>query len=76
LWTLVCDIKERAETEVSEKWELSRMFGFRRDEVMGVTVQGSYSCQAVRYVNYWVMHPVTRVSIKYCNNLRTQQSIF
>jgi hypothetical protein len=28
------------------------------------------------YFNYWVMHPVARVSIKYWNNLRTQQSIF
>jgi hypothetical protein len=27
-------------------------------------------------LNYWVMHPVARVSIKYWNNLRTQQSIF
>jgi hypothetical protein len=27
-------------------------------------------------LNYWVMHPVACVSIKYCNNLRTQQSIF
>jgi hypothetical protein len=27
-------------------------------------------------LNYWVMHPVTRVSIKYWNNLSTQQSIF
>jgi hypothetical protein len=27
-------------------------------------------------LNYWVMHPVARVSIKYWNNLRIQQSIF
>jgi hypothetical protein len=27
-------------------------------------------------LNYWVMNPVARVSIKYWNNLRTQQSIF
>jgi hypothetical protein len=27
-------------------------------------------------LNNWVMHPVARVSIKYSNNLRTQQSIF
>jgi hypothetical protein len=26
-------------------------------------------------LNYWVMHPVARVSIKYWKNLRTQQSI-
>jgi hypothetical protein len=30
---LVTDIRERAETEVVEKWELSRMFGFRRDGI-------------------------------------------
>jgi hypothetical protein len=27
-------------------------------------------------LNYWVMHSVARVSIKYWNNLRTQHSIF
>jgi hypothetical protein len=27
-------------------------------------------------LNYWVMHPVARVSIKYWNILRMQQSIF
>jgi hypothetical protein len=27
------------------------------------------------HLNYWVMHPVARESIKYWNNLRTQQSI-
>jgi hypothetical protein len=27
-------------------------------------------------LNNWVMHPVARVSIKYWNNLRTQQTIF
>jgi hypothetical protein len=27
-------------------------------------------------LNYWVMHPVACVSIKYWNNLRMQQSIF
>jgi hypothetical protein len=26
-------------------------------------------------LNYWVMHPVARVSIKYWKNLRKQQSI-
>jgi hypothetical protein len=30
----------------------------------------------IRYLSYWVMHPVARVSIKYWNNLCTQQSIF
>jgi hypothetical protein len=30
----------------------------------------------ILHLNYWVMHPVVRVSIKYWNNLRTQQSIF
>jgi hypothetical protein len=28
------------------------------------------------YLNYWVMHPVARVSIKYWKNLRMQQGIF
>jgi hypothetical protein len=28
------------------------------------------------YLNYWAMHPVARVSIKYWDNLRKQQSIF
>jgi hypothetical protein len=28
------------------------------------------------YLNYWVMHPVARLSIQYWNNLRKQQSIF
>jgi hypothetical protein len=27
-------------------------------------------------INYWVMHPVALVSIKYWNNLCTQESIF
>jgi hypothetical protein len=37
-------------------------------------MKGNYITIAI--LNYWVMHPVARVSIKYWNNLRTQQSIF
>jgi hypothetical protein len=41
---------------------------------------GTGSTQPRKYINenitYWVMHPVACVSIKYWNNLRTQQSIF
>jgi hypothetical protein len=36
----------------------------------------SASSPVTEEVNYWVMHPVARVSIKYWNNLRKQQSIF
>jgi hypothetical protein len=28
------------------------------------------------HLNYWVMHPVAHVSIKYWNNLHMQQSFF
>jgi hypothetical protein len=41
-------------------------------EAIIVYINSTYS----NYLNYWVMHPVARVSIKYWNNLHTQQSIF
>jgi hypothetical protein len=46
-----------------------------RDQPVATTRQPpTWASLLLCWLNYWVMHPVARVSIKYWKNLRTQQS--